>query len=281
MGARLHLAHPLGNNWGQSAGEEGRTGRQRILADLLRLGRLPESWIAPPEIRELRELVRYRHKVVRPGPAKAQVHGVLAKQGVVPRSDMFGGGGGTVLLDEMGPRPPTWPVESLRDLIALHDREIDKLDRLIAQDASTATRATRPSRPSPGWARSWLRCSWPRSATSAASPGPAGVVGGHDAPPPRVRHHRAPGPHNQARPRPRALGRGGGGHAAPLDSWLKSDYHRIAARRGGRSPRWPSRARSSRSSSTACETARCAVWPRGTQREHGSDAASRQLGESA
>jgi hypothetical protein len=30
------------------------------LADLLRMGRLPEAWIAPPEIRELRELTRYR-----------------------------------------------------------------------------------------------------------------------------------------------------------------------------------------------------------------------------
>ena len=30
------------------------------LADLLRMGRLPEAWIAPAEIRELRELTRYR-----------------------------------------------------------------------------------------------------------------------------------------------------------------------------------------------------------------------------
>ena len=30
------------------------------LADMLRLGRLPEAWIAPPAVRELRELVRYR-----------------------------------------------------------------------------------------------------------------------------------------------------------------------------------------------------------------------------
>ena len=28
------------------------------LADLLRMGRLPEAWIAPPQIRELQELVR-------------------------------------------------------------------------------------------------------------------------------------------------------------------------------------------------------------------------------
>jgi len=30
------------------------------LAGLLRMGRLPEAWIAPPEVRELRELTRYR-----------------------------------------------------------------------------------------------------------------------------------------------------------------------------------------------------------------------------
>ncbi len=31
------------------------------LADLLRMGRLPEAWIAPAEVRDLRELTRYRH----------------------------------------------------------------------------------------------------------------------------------------------------------------------------------------------------------------------------
>ncbi len=28
------------------------------------MGRLPEAWIAPAEIRALREVVRYRHKLV-------------------------------------------------------------------------------------------------------------------------------------------------------------------------------------------------------------------------
>src|SRR6201999_380891 len=56
------------------------------LADLLRMGRLPEAWIAPPQTRELRELVRYRAKLVaiRSG-LKAQVHAVLAKAGMLNR----------------------------------------------------------------------------------------------------------------------------------------------------------------------------------------------------
>ena len=59
------------------------------------MNRLPEAWIAPPATRELRELVRYRAKIValRSG-LKAQVHAVLAKAGVVIAvSDLFGVGG--------------------------------------------------------------------------------------------------------------------------------------------------------------------------------------------
>jgi len=52
------------------------------LAELLRMDRLPEAWLAPAQVRELRELVRYRAKLValRSG-LKAQVHAVLAKEG--------------------------------------------------------------------------------------------------------------------------------------------------------------------------------------------------------
>ena len=49
------------------------------LADLLRMGRLPEAWIAPPAVRELRELVRHRAKLVGlRSNVKCQIHGVLA-----------------------------------------------------------------------------------------------------------------------------------------------------------------------------------------------------------
>jgi transposase len=82
-GARVHLANPQGLNWGQRRVKNDE--RDAIdLADMLRLGRLPEAWIAPPATRELRELVRYRAKLValRSG-LKAQVHAVMAKEGGV------------------------------------------------------------------------------------------------------------------------------------------------------------------------------------------------------
>ena len=71
------------------------------LADLLRMGRLPEAWIAPPATRELRELVRHRAKLValRSG-VKASVHAVLAKQGLhIPVTDLFGVRGRVLLAD--------------------------------------------------------------------------------------------------------------------------------------------------------------------------------------
>jgi transposase len=91
-GARVHLAHPLGVKGFCYRRVKNDVRDARDLADLRRMGRLPEAWIAPPQTRELRELVRYRAKLVaiRSG-LKAQIHAVLAKAGVViAASDLFG-----------------------------------------------------------------------------------------------------------------------------------------------------------------------------------------------
>src|SRR4029077_717730 len=64
-GAEVHLAHPLGVK--AFTYRRGKTAQRDAgdLAALLRMGRLAEAWIAPPEVRELRELTRYRIKLVR------------------------------------------------------------------------------------------------------------------------------------------------------------------------------------------------------------------------
>ena len=105
----------------------------RDLAAMLRLGRLSEAWIAPPQVRELRELVRYRFRLVRyRSSCKAQVHAVMAKNGVLPaRVDMWGPGG-TAQLDALElPDAYAYRIESLRDLIIYFDRELDSLDARI------------------------------------------------------------------------------------------------------------------------------------------------------
>ena len=60
-GAEVHLAHPLGVKGFSYRRVKNDERDAADLADLLRMGRLPEAWIAPPQVRELRELTRYRH----------------------------------------------------------------------------------------------------------------------------------------------------------------------------------------------------------------------------
>jgi transposase len=136
-GARVHLAHPLGvTGWAHRRVKNDRVDAAG-LADLLRMNRLPEAWIAPPELRALRELVRYRAKLValRSG-LKAQIHSVLAKQGVaVPVSDLFGMAGRGLLADVQARLEPAFGlrVQSLLDLIDGFDYEIGFVGDQIAQ----------------------------------------------------------------------------------------------------------------------------------------------------
>ena len=132
-GGTVHLAHPLGNNWGNRRLKNDERDATDLV-DLLRMGRLAEGWVAPPPLRELRELIRYRGKLVHMrSNAKAQVHAVLAKEGVaVPMTDLFGVGGQRLLDEiELG-KAYRIRVESLRDLIELYDREIAMLEKETA-----------------------------------------------------------------------------------------------------------------------------------------------------
>ena len=132
QGATVHLANPSGLNWGTRRIKNDE--RDAIdLVDMLRLGRLPEAWIAPPATRELRELVRYRAKLValRSG-LKAQVHAVLAKEGVLPATrDQFGRAGNAQLDALELADAYALRVRSLRSLIDMYDREVATLERTI------------------------------------------------------------------------------------------------------------------------------------------------------
>jgi transposase len=136
QGAVVHLAHPLGVKGFAYRRVKNDERDAADLADLLRMGRLPEAWIAPPATRELREQVRARAKLValRSG-LKAQVHAVLAKQGVrVPMADLFGVAG-VQLLDGLHLDPAYHArVVSLRRLIDALTFEIDTVGRRVAAD---------------------------------------------------------------------------------------------------------------------------------------------------
>ena len=124
-GARVHLVHPLGLHW-DSRRVKNDVKDATELAHRLRRNDVPEAWIAPAPVREVRELVRYRAKLTAlRTSAKAQVHAVMAKLGILPPlGDMFGPGG-QKLLDEMDfPGVYGLRVESLRDLLEIYEREL-------------------------------------------------------------------------------------------------------------------------------------------------------------
>jgi len=138
-GAGVHLAHPLGVKGFAYRRVKNDVRDAADLADLLRMGRLPEAWIAPPQVRELRELVRHRHKLrcVCSG-FKAQVHAVLAKNGVASGcSDLFGVRGRQWLaaLQASDQLPAVFAdrIGSQLRVIDLLEAEIVMADRVIAQ----------------------------------------------------------------------------------------------------------------------------------------------------
>ena len=98
------------------------------------MGRLAEAWIAPQQVRELRELTRYRIKLMRMrSSGKEQVHAVLAKLGIpVTCSDLFGTWGSAWLDGLPLPQPYAGKVASLLELIGWLTTEIGLLDAVIA-----------------------------------------------------------------------------------------------------------------------------------------------------
>ena len=143
LGASVHLAHPLGVKGFTYRRVKNDERDAADLADLLRMGRLPEAWIAPPACRELRELVRHRAKLVGLRTnLKCQVNAVLAGAGVqgLP-SDLFGVGGRELLERVVLPAAMRAKVNSALRLIDAIDFEIDTFTHLV----TTRLRAD------PGW----------------------------------------------------------------------------------------------------------------------------------
>jgi transposase len=127
----VHLAHPYGM---KAMRKRRRVKTDAVdayeLANLLRLGSLPEGWIAPKELRELRELVRHRRQLTKTATSvKAQVRALLAKHGVRLAVSHLEGPSGQELLDLVElPECAAGRLESRRRLMMMLDQEIDTLD---------------------------------------------------------------------------------------------------------------------------------------------------------
>ena len=77
-----HLVHPLRGKAIASARLKNDKVNAAILAQLLRADLLPEAWIAPPAVRQLRALLRHRASMVRLGTQlRNRIHAVAADHG--------------------------------------------------------------------------------------------------------------------------------------------------------------------------------------------------------
>jgi transposase len=132
-GYELHLAHPLRTKAIASARVKNDAVDARTLAHLLRTDLLPEAYIAPRELRELRDLLRHRVALTRMRSAlKNRAGAILAKQGVKrPFSDMFGPAGLRFLETLELAESPRRRLDSTLALIGDFTREIELTTREI------------------------------------------------------------------------------------------------------------------------------------------------------
>lgn len=132
QGANVHLVHPNGLAWDDRRVKSDYRDCVELLKRL-RLGELPEAWIAPVGLRGLREMVRQRAKLValRSG-LKVQVHAVLAKHGLHPPVSDLWSQAGTEWVEALKlPAPYAFKVESLCELIDVYDRQVGQYERII------------------------------------------------------------------------------------------------------------------------------------------------------
>ncbi len=127
----VHLAHPYGMKAMRKRKRVKNDARDAYeLANLLRLGSLPEAYIAPPQLRELRELVRHRRQLVKTATSvKNGIRGLLAKHGIRLTVSHLEAATGQGLLD-LVQLPETYALrlDSQRRLLMLLTNEIDALE---------------------------------------------------------------------------------------------------------------------------------------------------------
>ena len=148
-GYELHLAHPTRTKAIASARVKTDAVDARTLAHLLRADLLPESYIAPRELRDLRDLLRQRVVLTHMRSAlKNRVHALIARQGVqLQHADLFGAGGRR-FLDELELRPEP------RQRLATPPRPIADLTARSTRSRARSTPAPSTMRASTCFARS-------------------------------------------------------------------------------------------------------------------------------
>jgi len=131
-----HLVHPLRCKAIASARLKNDRADAAILAQLLRADLLPEAWIAPPPVRQLRALLRHRAQLVRLRTLlRNRIHAVLADHGHDRPEGCWSGPGRAWLASLPLPAVSREVVEDDLALIEALQQPIDRLDWEVHQRA--------------------------------------------------------------------------------------------------------------------------------------------------
>jgi transposase len=127
-----HLVHPSRCKAIASARLKNDKVDAATLAQLLRADLLPEAWIAPQQVRDLRALLRHRATLVRLSTSlKNRVHAVLADRGIGEDRGLWTGPGRAWLADLELPPIPRGIIEDCCGLLDALATPIARLEREI------------------------------------------------------------------------------------------------------------------------------------------------------
>ena len=136
-----HLVHPLRCKAIASARLKNDKVDAAILAQLLRADLLPEAWIAPADVRQLRALLRHRAQLVRLRTLlRNRIHAVLADHGHGRPEGCWSGPGRAWLASLELPAVSRQVIGDALALIDALQQRIDRLDREVHQRARSDPR---------------------------------------------------------------------------------------------------------------------------------------------
>ena len=134
MGLEVHMAHARACKAIAHARLKNDRVDARILAHLLRTDLLPEAWIAPRPVKELRMVLRHRAVLVRQRTLlKTRVHAVLADRGLPVPAALWDGPGRKWLAKADLPAVERQVVEDLCGLLDAIEVPITRLERQIRE----------------------------------------------------------------------------------------------------------------------------------------------------
>ncbi len=132
IGAQVHLAEPAETAARRGTKKRAKSDRAdaRHLRELVMVGRLPESWIPPEHLLDLRARVRLRHALVdQRREWQQRMQAVLYHHGVPPRSGLMSAASRAWLADLTLPAAAREQITVALAMIDAHDTQLVPLDQ--------------------------------------------------------------------------------------------------------------------------------------------------------